>query len=173
MKGRPPKETAVRRGLKPTEVTATVIEALAEVEKPESVLASPHMERVWDAAVKDAPDIRQVDSPLLELYCAWYAIGQQAMRQVITPEGKIVTLTGKLDPSTGGYAPESLRAAPDIHTLQVATDNMRRLASELNITPAGRARAGLVDAMTKSTQADVIRKTELGFEEFRKRLGNG
>ena len=46
-----------------------------------------------------------------------------------------------------------------------------QLGEALNISPTARDRAGLVQAMTKSTQADVLKKTIEGYERFRKATG--
>lgn len=48
---------------------------------------------------------------------------------------------------------------------------MAKLADRLQLTPSARDRAGLMQAMTKSTQADIVSKTMKGYEEF-KRLTN-
>ena len=45
---------------------------------------------------------------------------------------------------------------------------LRQLADALQLTPSARDRAKLVGAMTRSTQADVVRKTLDGYRQFKK-----
>ena len=42
---------------------------------------------------------------------------------------------------------------------------LMRLGDQLHLTPTARQRAGLISAMTRSTQADVVAKTR---DEFRR-----
>ena len=45
---------------------------------------------------------------------------------------------------------------------------LRHLGDVLQINPSARDRAKLMDAVTKSTQADVVRKTLDGYEQFKR-----
>ena len=171
-RGRKPKPNAQRRGGAqpvPVEVlTADKAEIIpsSHVEKPASVAAHPVQSECWDALVGNAPSLEPCDVPLLEAYCYWYAVLRQATANTITDDGRVVTLYGK-EGEDGTIDPTSLKANPDIKNAEKATNMLRQLGDALNLTPTARNRAGLVQAMTKSTQADVIRKTLDGYERFK------
>jgi len=167
-RGRKPKNNAIRRGgAGPLDVRAEPLAPAPRLEMPETVAANPTMAACWALIVGDAPIFQPADVPQLEAYCYWYAVLQQCINQTIKPDGRVVTLFARKD------APESVRPNPDIRTAEKATAMLRQLGAELNLSPTGRARAGLLDAMTKSTQADVIRKTAEGFARFKEQQGAG
>lgn len=169
VRGRKPKEMAQRRGgMMPA--AAEIIERPALV-KPPHIIANPLMSDMWDALVAGSRNFMQEDVPLLDAYCFWYSVYQQAMNQTITPDGRVRTIYGMRD-TDGKLDVSSVRANPDIQTAKKATEMMMRLAAVLQMTPEARGRAGLVSALTKSTQADVVNKTLAGYAEF-KRLGGG
>jgi P27 family predicted phage terminase small subunit len=168
--GRKPDARAVRRGgTKPVE--AVVLPA-PTVDKPAHVAAEPVMSRCWDTITTGMAHLTPADVPLLEQYCYWYLVFRQCMASTVLDDGGVSTLYGRTYPD-GTVDPLTVKANPDIATAAKASAMMKQIGSELEVTPTGRARAGLVDAMTKSTQADVIKKTQDGFAEFRKRLGGG
>lgn len=165
MRGRKPKENAIRRGgAGALSVEATPVTAIV---KPPHVAANPTMSACWDTLIDGAVGLRESDTPLLESYCYWYAVLRQATSQTITPDGKVITMVGTRN-ADGHPDPSSVRMNPDIRTAEKATQMLQRLGDALNATPTARMRAGLVDAMTRSTQADVVRKTLDGYEEFKR-----
>ena len=172
-KGRKQKQGAQRRGGAqpvPVEVLlgtsqAHIIEA-EQVRKPAHIAANPLQSDCWDSLVGESGNFDPCDVPLLEAYCYWYAVLRQAESNTITDDGKVVTLCGQY--SKEGELTRTV-ANPDIHTAEKATNMLRQLGDALNMTPTARDRAGLMRAMTKSTQADVVRKTIAGYEEFKKR----
>lgn len=171
MRGRKPKAGAIRRGgIRPDPHHVDALPALG-VAKPEHIAANPTMSACWDALVNGSPGYREQDVPLLEAYCLWYAVLRQSEAQVVTEDGEVVTLCGERAPD-GQVIPETMRANPDIQTAAKASDMIRRLAAELQATPATRDRAGLMQAMTRSTQAEMVAKTLAGYREFR-RLQDG
>lgn len=171
-RGRKPKAMAQRRGgMQPAGVDAVAIER-APLAKPPHVEANPTMSAMWDSLVGDSRNFSQEDAPLLDSYCYWYSVYVQSMMQTITPDGKVVTLYGKKG-GDGRTDPSTVRANPDIQTAKKATEMMMRLAAVLQMTPEARGRAGLVDALTKSTQADVVNKTIAGYSEFKRLQGGG
>ena len=171
-RGRRPDANAIRRGGAQPAIAQQVDARIVErIQKPGHIAANPTMSACWDGLVGESGNYRTQDAPLLEAYCLWYAILRQAESQVVTPDGRVVTLYGNHGPD-GRIIPESIKANPDIRTAQQATNMLRQLAVELQATPAARDRAGLVQAMTRSTQADVVSKTMAGYEEF-KRLREG
>ena len=166
-RGRRPDANAIRRGGAQPAVQRVDAEPLGIVAKPAHIAANPTMSACWDGLVAGSPGYREQDVPLLEAYCLWYAVLQQAEHQTITADGRVVTIYAQHG-ADGRVLPETIRANPDIKTAAQATNMLRQLAVELNATPAARMRAGLVDAMTRSTQADVVAKTIAGYEEFRR-----
>lgn len=171
-RGRRPDANAIRRGgAQPAVAQQVDAHVVERIQKPGHIAANPTMSACWDGLVGESGNYRPQDAPLLEAYCLWYAILRQTESQVVTPDGRVVTLYGNHGPD-GRIIPESIKANPDIRTAQQATNMLRQLAVELQATPAARDRAGLVQAMTRSTQADVVSKTMAGYEEF-KRLREG
>lgn len=169
VKGRKPKADAVRRRKDPPghaeELAATVVCAL---QKPDSVCANPTMERCWDFIVGEGTQYTEADVPGLEQMCYWYAVYQQCMQNTLLPDGRVVTRVARV--VEGVADPMTLKQHPDIKTAQQAANMFRMLASEYGVTPLARQRLGLMDAMTKSTQADLVKKTEELFERFKGRL---
>ena len=169
-RGRKPKPNAQRRGgAQPLPVDAVAIEArIVEsqaVEKPAHIAGNPLQSACWDSLVGAGANFAPCDVPLLEAYCYWYAVLRQAQSQTITSDGRVITLYGKT--VDGETDPASVRQNPDIKTAEKATNMLRQLGDALNLTPTARDRAGLMRAMTKSTQADVVRKTLDGYEKFK------
>lgn len=172
-RGRKPKADAQRRG-GATPVQAVVLAAetagtgMVErkpVEKPAYMGGNELMSECWDALVGASPNFEQCDVPLLESYCFWYSVLRQAMANTLTDEG-VITLVGKVDDE--GYAiPGTASPNPDLRNAEKATQMLRQLGDALNLSPTARDRAGLMRAMTKSTQADVVKKTLDGYEQFK------
>lgn len=173
-KGRKPKADAQRRGgaqpiaveLLGQELDAEIIEPRS-VEKPAHIASNPLQSECWDSLVGASPNFAECDVPLLEAYCYWYAVLRQAEANTITSDGYVVTLVGKLD-EDGNAVAGTTSPNPDIRNAEKATNMLRQLGDALNLTPTARDRAGLMRAMTRSTQADVVRKTLDGYEQFKK-----
>lgn len=172
MKGRKPKPDAQRRGgAKPAPVAAVadlgeaaVIE-LEHVRKPAHVAANPLQSECWDALVGISANFEECDVPLLESYCYWYSVLRAAEAGTIGQDGKVRTIAHTVDEDgnpTGIAGPN-----PDIRTAERATNMLRHLGDVLRINPSARDRAKLMAAVTKSTQADVVRKTIDGYERFK------
>ena len=171
MKGRKPKPGAQRRGgpqpapLEMIGAQRAEIVPREAVAKPAHIAANPLQSDCWDSLVAASPNFAPCDVPLLEAYCYWYAVLRQSEAQTIMPDGRVVTVFGKMG-ETGEVDPASLKTSPDIRNAEKATNMLRQLGDALNLTPTARDRAGLMRAMTKSTQADVVRKTIDGWTQF-------
>lgn len=174
MKGRKPEQNAVRRGgHSPAEPQA--VELVAEVvtpgvRKPDSVKLNPIMSQCWDDYLGQAPGFEECDVPLLESYCYWYAVLQNAMNSTMTLDGRIATTVSEVD-DDGAAVPGTAKAHPDLRTAEKATTMLRQLGDALNISPTARVRSGLMRAMTVSTQAELVARTRAGLDEFRKNRG--
>lgn len=175
-RGRKPKANAIRRGgTQPIEadvVDAPVLDDAPVLQKPDEVALNQTMSKCWDVLVGSSPNFQACDIPLLVSYCYWYAVLLQCQLSTITEDGCVITTYGQTD-DLGQPDPFSLKPNPDIKTAERATVMLRQLGDVLNLTPTARDRNGLMQAMTKSTQADVVRKTAEGFAEFKKRLQDG
>ena len=170
-KGRKPKPDAIRRGgVNPLHLKAEPVEVVP-LEKPPIVAASASMSACWDMIVTGSPVFQPVDEPALEAYCYWYAVLQQCEANTLMEDGRVVLTYAQRD-EEGNPIMTTARRNPDVQTAEKATAMLRLLGSELNLTPSGRARAGLMDAMTKSTQADVIAKTAQALARFKEQQAN-
>lgn len=174
VRGRKPKPDAVRRGghqpaplevLQGARTQRAEIVPSAAVEKPAHIASNPLQSDCWDNLVGASPNFDPCDVPLLEAYCYWYAVLRQSEAQTILPDGRVVTIYGK-EGEDGEVDTATLRPNPDIRNAEKATNMLRQLGDALNLTPTARDRAGLMRAMTKSTQADVVRKTIDGWKQF-------
>ena len=176
-RGRKPKPNAQRRGgvapatvemLQASDarvVPASIVEPA--VEKPDHIAANPVQSACWDSLIGTARNFEECDVPLLEAYCYWYAVLRQSELQTITEDGRVITLYGK-EGEDGFVDPSTYKPNPSLRNAEKATNMLRQLGDALNLTPTARDRAGLMQAMTKSTQADVVRKTLDGYEQFKK-----
>lgn len=169
MKGRKPKPDAIRRGGHAPQAVELVAEVVAHpaIEKPETVLVNPTMSKCWDDYIGQAPGFEECDVPLLEAYCYWYAVFQNAMYSTMTLDGRIATTESVAD-DEGNPTGEKRRRNPDLQTAREATEMIRKLGEALNISPTARVRSGLMRAMTASTQAEMVSKTLASAEEFRR-----
>lgn len=172
-RGRKPEPNAQRRGgTQPLPVSAIVeatiqaeVVPVPHVEKPAHVARSPLQSECWDMLVGTGVGFEQCDAPLLESYCYWYAVLRQAEANTLDPSGGVATKMVTVD----SEGIETVTGAnPDIRTAEKATNMLRHLGDVLQINPSARDRAKLMDAVTKSTQADVVRKTLDGYEQFKR-----
>lgn len=170
-KGRPPEANAQRRGgAQPVAVefignTEPAI-APSKLIKPAHVAENALQSECWDNLIATSANFAPCDVPLLESYCFWYAVLRQAEANTLAPGGGVYTVVGKVD-EEGNAVPGTTAPNPELRNAEKATTMLRQLGDALNLTPTARDRAGLMRAMTKSTQADVIRKTLDGYEQFK------
>lgn|GEM_PF-6660723 len=157
-RGRKPKANAIRRSSGPP-VSIQTAEPANDISKPDIVGMNDAMSRCWDVTVATNPSFRECDVPLLTSYCYWFAVLERATAGTMELDGSVTTKDG------------SGRQLADVKTAEKATKMLLQLGEALNISPTARDRAGLVQAMTKSTQADVLKKTIEGYERFRKATG--
>jgi len=171
VKGRKPKPNAQRRGgAQPAPIVpASVVEAevvqVAHLEKPQRVAENPLQSECWDNMVGLGAGFEPCDVPLLESYCFWYSVLRQAERGVIDDLGRVSTLVYNVDEEGNPISVSGPN--PDIRTAEKATNMLRQIGDALRINPAARDRARLMEAVTKSTQADVVKKTIEGYEQFK------
>ena len=169
MKGRKPKAAAQRRGgirpemLKASVLDAEIIEA-PRVNKPAHIAMNPLQSACWDSLLATSPNLEQCDIPLMEAYCFWYAVLREAEGCIIAPTGEMA-ISYEMEDAKGNVKRSQ---NPDLRTAEKATSMLRLIGGELNLTPTARDRAGLMRAMTRSTQADAVKKTIEGYEQFKR-----
>ena len=172
MKGRKPKPNAQRRGgAQPAQIVpanvldAQVVEVPACLDKPLAVARNPLQSECWDNMVGLGFNFEPCDIPLLESYCFWYSVLRKAEGEVIHDDGSVHTLLYEVDEE--GNVKNVIGPNPDLRTAEKATNMLRQIGDALRINPTARERSRLLDAVTKSTQADVVRKTIDGYEQFK------
>lgn len=173
VKGRKPDAKAVRRKSAPPVELAAEPMGMRKLRKPDAVLANPTMSACWDSIVGDGFQYDEADLPQLEQLCYWFAVYRQCMANTVMSDGRVVTKVGRtVDDGKGGRQldPMSTKTHPDIRTAKEASTMFRALASELGVSPLARQKMGLMEAVTHSTQADLVRKTEELFARFKGRL---
>lgn len=144
-RGRKPKANAVRRGgLIPTAPVRPETVVYEPPAMPAMVAASDALSEKWALCTSANEQLRPEDAPLLESWCLWAVMADQCARDLDD------------DPS-----PELVRK------LEKASTMLMRLGDALNLTPVSRQRAGLISAMTRSTQADVVAKARAEFDAMR------
>lgn len=169
MKGRKPKTAAQRRGgIKPEMLKASLLDAeiieAPRVSKPAHIAMNPLQSACWDSLLATSPNLEECDIPLMEAYCFWYAVLREAEGCIIAPTGEMA-ISYEIEDSKGNVKRSQ---NPDLRTAEKATSMLRLIGGELNLTPTARDRAGLMRAMTRSTQADAVKKTIEGYEQFKK-----
>ena len=124
----------------PTSQVEPVVLDESAVEMPARVAGNDEMAAKWTAYIADRKAIQPEDAPLLEAWCFWAVVADQCARD----------LGEDADPDL-------------IRKMEKATTMLLRLGDALNMSPLSRQRAGLISAMTISTQADVVSKTRAGY----------
>jgi len=141
-RGRKPKSDAIARAHQAKAATAYVESAGLSI--PDQVLANPLMLECWEWTVGNG-SFTEADIPQLTMLAYWWAVARQCMANLDTGAGvatQVETINGP-------------RQDPDIRTLQLATNQMRQLSSELGVSPLARQRMGLMKAATMTLAADL------------------
>ena len=147
--GRKPKTDAIRRGNKPrADVLSATVVILGGMTPPPNVEENATMLQCWEWTVSNGR-YSQADVPMLTLLCEWWSIAEQCRTNLMSPGSGVIT---KVD------TPMGARQDPDVKTLQLATNQIRQLSSELGVGPLSRSRMNLMDATTASVAADVPAK---------------
>lgn len=148
-RGRKPKADAVRRGgLIPSKPIPEVLDAQiverTAVEMPARVAENDGMRAVWEEFLSQQGHLKPEDAPMMEAWCFWAVVSDQCARDLGD------------DPS-----PDLIRKAEKASTM------LMRLGDQLHLTPTARQRAGLIQAMTISTQDGVVERARRGFAASR------
>lgn len=140
-RGRKPKSDAIARAHQSP--PATYIEP-GDMPVPDIVAANPLMRECWEWTVGNGR-FTDADIPQLVTLSYWWAVARQCMANLETTAGVVTKVETAMGP----------RQDPDIRTLQLATNQMRQLSSELGVSPLARQRMGLMQAATMTLAADL------------------
>ena len=138
--GRKPKTDAIRRQ-RDTQPVAFV----EHLEMPAVVAGNDLMRECWEWTVADSTHFHAADVPMLTSLAYWWAVQRQCMTNLSAGAGVVTQVDTAMGP----------RQDPDIRTLQLATNQIRQLSSELGIGPLARTRMGLMKMATVSMAADL------------------
>jgi phage terminase small subunit len=116
---------------------------------PAEVASNDLMRECWEWTVGGASHFTDADVPMLTLLVHWWAVARQCSANLAAESGGVVT---QVD------TPMGPRQDPDIRTLQLATNQVRQLSSELGVGPLARTRMGLMKIATASMAADLPAK---------------
>ncbi len=145
-RGRKPKADAIRRAHQAS--PARVIEH-SSLPMPGEVAGNPLMAECWEWTVEGATHLTTADIPMVTLLVQWWAVARQCAANIASASGGVVT---KVD------TPMGPRQDPDLRTLQLATNQVRQLSSELGVSPVARDRMRLMKVATASMAADLPAK---------------
>ena len=154
MKGRKPKQDAIRRGRQPFEELTPVQTSKHDLVKPEHILANPRLNQYWEIAVGDGHAYDEQDLPIILNYITYMDLADQLRDQLFDENGAIQTIMGygPLDEEgMGGKVVES----PYFKQYEKAVNMCLKLAQELGTTPMARARLGVTRAAEQSMNVDI------------------
>ena len=142
--GRKPKSDAIRRA---HEQSQAVVMNPCELQMPDLVANNELMRECWEWIVDGSGQFRMQDVPQLTMLTYWWATARQCMTNLEASNGGIIT---EVENSFGDK-----KQAPDIKTMQLATNQIRQLEAELGISPLARQRMGLMKMATVHLAASV------------------
>lgn len=157
MKGRKPKENAIRRGLRDMYMQAGP-DAHEGVTMPEDIAADPVQSEIWAWIAPPVNRFAGQDMPALRLLCYWHAVALQAQQAMASGDGtvNIFDRVGtKPYRAAGGEEVPLVRKHPALSVLKEASAEIRALSDQLGLSPLARSRIGLMDANTRKTAADT------------------
>lgn len=149
MKGRKPKQDAVRRKLRDAYALVKP-EDRRGVEMPEDIMADPVQAEIWAWVAPPVNNFTEQDIPTLRLLVHWHAVAAQAQHEMACDNGG-VAIFGKIPTETG----EKLVKSPAVQVLKTASTEIRALSDMLGLSPLARSRIGLMEATTVKTAADT------------------
>jgi hypothetical protein len=148
--GRKPKTEAIRRN------HAITIADHAPLAIPSEVASNELMLECWDWTTAGTSHFTEADVPMLTLLAQWWAVARQCSANLASESGGVITQV---------QTPMGARQDPDIRTLQLATNQIRQLSSELGVGPLARTRMGLMKVATASMAADLPAKIFKALDE--------
>lgn len=145
MKGRKPKQDAVRRGLVERYNQAITIESRGVV-MPDDIKIDPVQSEIWTLIAPPVNNFIDSDIPALRLLCFWHAAALNAQAQMESVDGYV----GVLASTDKGDV-----VHPALKVLKQASTEIRALSDQLGLSPLARSRIGLLQVATAKTAADT------------------
>ncbi len=94
------------------------------IKKPEKIANDEFLSHKWDE-VTAGRNFKEADIPFLQILCMWYQIADKAMDDMSTDDGIMVAYSNQVD---------DIKELPQISTLKKATDAIRQLNKQLQIS---------------------------------------
>lgn len=156
MRGRKPKQDAIRRGIQGGALTARDEET--GIQMPPDIKADPVQSEIWAWIAPPVNNFTEQDMPNLRLLCFWHATAAQAQQAMHSIDGK-VNIFDKIGvkpfKTPDGKEIPLVRKNPALTILKEASAEIRALSDMLGLSPLARSRIGLMDATTVKTAADT------------------
>lgn len=156
MRGRKPKQDAIRRGVQGGALA--VRDEETGVQMPPDIKADPVQSEIWAWIAPPVNNFTEQDMPNLRLLCFWHATAAQAQQAMHSVDGK-VNIFDKIGvkpfKTPDGKEIPLVRKNPALTILKEASAEIRALSDMLGLSPLARSRIGLMDATTVKTAADT------------------
>ena len=152
MRGRMPKDGAVRRGLKDR---SGADEPRRGVRMPADIEADLAKSEIWELIAPPVNNFCEQDVPTLRMLVQWHAVFQQACQEMAGEYGALNVLE-KIGETEEGGVPLK-RKHPAIAVMKTASTEIRALSDQLGLSPLARTRIGLMDAVATKTAADTAK----------------
>lgn len=155
MKGRKPKQDAIRRPPTPADIVRasgnTNTGGLDRAEKPDEVFLQPQLNQIWDMTFGDGSAFKTCDVPMMTQYCWDTMLLQQIRAKITDTEDSSVEVLGQEDGIHGTVTTPSLW----LKELDKTQSRQLKLADHLGISPLARARLGLTKAAEGSMMVNI------------------
>lgn len=146
MKGRKPKENAIRRGTKPADILAAQQSTTGKVElafKPDEVLVNKNLSDLWDISFGDGTSFQAADVPVMAEYVFLLESQRQLRECLFQEDGRTINHTLKQVDEDGNYRPIQNAMMKELRALD---KDVLEHANALGLTPLGRTRKGVLDS---------------------------
>lgn len=157
MKGRKPKDNAIRRGVKDS-YGLQAREERRGVAMPADVALDPVKSEIWQWVAPEDNSFSDSDIPALKILVGWVAIFFQAQQSMSNPDGSVDIfdrIGSKPFKDDDDKAIPLVRTHPAINIMKQASSEIRAYSDMLGLSPLARSRIGLMDATTVKTAADT------------------
>lgn len=146
MKGRKPKENAIRRGTSPLDVLTAQQSTTSKVElafKPDEVLVNKNLSDLWDISFGDGASFHASDVPVMAEYVFLLEAQRQLRECLFQEDGKSINHTLKRVDDDGNYMPVQNAMMKELRAID---KDVLEHANALGLTPLGRTRKGVLDS---------------------------
>lgn len=171
MKGRMPKQDAVRRGVRPAELQAR---PEGGVVMPLDIADDPVQSEIWNWIAPPSNCFTDQDIPALRLLCYWHAAAAQAQEAMRGHDGR-VNIFDKIGTkpfkSPDGRDVPLVRKNPAVAILKDASREIRALSDQLGLSPLARSRIGLMQATAVKTASEIrdrFSSIDAGYPELKR-----